>query len=199
MHFSKGKFKILFIILVFCFGFLDNHSALAVTGTCGSTHYNCVSGTLNGAQGSGGCNEGPVYTYNWNWKCDGDNGSMTCYEEVPICGTANGASFTSLDSSATNLCYSCHGSQQFSPTDFRVTSTGWTWVCRSKYGNPGCSNNFCLFATPINCSATKVAPPVNGVCNATHYNCNAGTSINNLQGGASWAWQCRGLNGGSTA
>ncbi len=40
---------------------------------------------------------------------------------------------------------------------------------------------------------------VNGVCAATHWNCTAGTSINNATGANSWTWQCKGSGGGSTA
>ncbi len=41
---------------------------------------------------------------------------------------------------------------------------------------------------------------VNGTCAATHYNCSAGTSINNNPNSASaWTWSCAGSNGGTTA
>ncbi len=38
---------------------------------------------------------------------------------------------------------------------------------------------------------------VNGVCDATHFSCIAGTSINN-SGTGPWTWQCQGSGGGST-
>lgn len=43
------------------------------------------------------------------------------------------------------------------------------------------------------------AEPVNGSCSATHYNCSAGTSANNVSGETSWTWNCNGSNGGSNA
>jgi hypothetical protein len=39
--------------------------------------------------------------------------------------------------------------------------------------------------------------PVNGICSATHYNCAAGTSVNNTSGVSTWTWSCNGANGGS--
>ncbi len=41
--------------------------------------------------------------------------------------------------------------------------------------------------------------PINGVCRATHFSCNAGTSTNNSTGATSWTWDCRGSGGGTTA
>lgn len=40
---------------------------------------------------------------------------------------------------------------------------------------------------------------VNGSCAATHFNCSAGTSTNNVDGSTAWTWSCAGSNGGTTA
>jgi hypothetical protein len=48
-------------------------------------------------------------------------------------------------------------------------------------------------------SATFTANPVNGVCSATHYNCTAGTSVNNAVNSPNWTWTCNGLYGGTNA
>lgn len=40
---------------------------------------------------------------------------------------------------------------------------------------------------------------VNGTCSPAHYTCTAGTSIQNVNGSASWTWKCTGANGGSAA
>ncbi|MHB8660997.1 MAG: CARDB domain-containing protein [Minisyncoccota bacterium] len=42
-------------------------------------------------------------------------------------------------------------------------------------------------------------PPVNGSCSPTHYNCTAGTSINQVDNGTTWTWSCAGSGGGTTA
>ncbi len=46
-----------------------------------------------------------------------------------------------------------------------------------------------------------VAPAVNGVCGAAHFNCSAGSYPGGGTGGSSgpWAWSCVGSNGGTTA
>ncbi|MDD5639261.1 MAG: GBS Bsp-like repeat-containing protein [Candidatus Pacebacteria bacterium] len=119
-------------------------------GACGSTHYNCASGVPGDSYGDSGCNDGTIHT--WSWNCN----DVKCYEYKPICGTANGNSFTSLDSSTSNLCFTCHETQQFAPADFKETSTGWTWTCRSPYDS-GCNNNICVISSPVNCSANKIA------------------------------------------
>ena len=48
---------------------------------------------------------------------------------------------------------------------------------------------------------TDGCPPttVNGVCGATHYNCSAGTSANNVSGATTWTWSCNGSGGGTDA
>ena len=40
---------------------------------------------------------------------------------------------------------------------------------------------------------------INGSCGATHYNCNSGTSVNQVAGATNWTWTCQGSNGGSNA
>ena len=44
-----------------------------------------------------------------------------------------------------------------------------------------------------------VLQPVNGVCSASHYGCNAGNSANNAVNSPNWTWSCNGINGGSNA
>ena len=43
------------------------------------------------------------------------------------------------------------------------------------------------------------APVVDGSCSATHYDCTAGTSVDNVSGSSSWTWSCEGSGGGTTA
>lgn len=43
------------------------------------------------------------------------------------------------------------------------------------------------------------SPAVDGACSATHYDCTAGTSSNNVDGSGSWTWSCDGSGGGATA
>lgn len=47
--------------------------------------------------------------------------------------------------------------------------------------------------------ATVTVNPLNGACNATHYTCNAGSSVNNVSGAMKWTWNCNGANGGTNA
>ncbi len=49
------------------------------------------------------------------------------------------------------------------------------------------------------CSVKVNLAPINGSCSVTHYTCTTGTSANDVNGSSSWAWQCKGANGGSTA
>ncbi|MFA5080901.1 MAG: hypothetical protein WC472_04760, partial [Candidatus Paceibacterota bacterium] len=72
------------------------------------------------------------------------------------------------------------------------------------YGT-NCSDYTTIYLNTCHSSCTNTSPgeqcyikPATPVCGSTHYNCNVGTSINNLQGGASWAWQCQGSGGGTT-
>lgn len=44
-----------------------------------------------------------------------------------------------------------------------------------------------------------VGNSVNGACSATHYNCDAGNSINNVNGSTAWTWGCAGSGGGASA
>ncbi|MFA6252597.1 MAG: hypothetical protein WCX74_04325 [Candidatus Paceibacterota bacterium] len=181
-------FKCSFLLLIVILGFGVNIST-AFGGTCGSTHYNCASGTSSNSS-SGGCTDGLIYR--WFWNCD----STTCAETSPMCGTANGGSFSSLSSSDTTLCYTCNGTQQFSSANFTATSNGWTWTCN------GYSN---YIYTPVNCSANKI---INGTCgssNGSNFSsapttnlCSAGTA-SSVSGTGPWTWTCSGINGGTTA
>lgn len=45
---------------------------------------------------------------------------------------------------------------------------------------------------------TVEAPPVVGVCSATHYSCAAGTSISNVSNAATWTWSCSASGGNAS-
>jgi|CXWL01.1.fsa_nt_gi hypothetical protein len=42
-------------------------------------------------------------------------------------------------------------------------------------------------------------PVINGSCASTHYNCSAGTSVNNIENTTTWTWDCIESGGGTSA
>ncbi|TXH01138.1 MAG: hypothetical protein E6R05_06030 [Candidatus Moraniibacteriota bacterium] len=62
----------------------------------------------------------------------------------------------------------------------------------------GASNGTCPASCSSSCTDNTCVGRVDGVCNANHYNCNAGTSINNTDGATQWTWDCQGSGGGNT-
>ncbi|MFA6348505.1 MAG: hypothetical protein WCX30_03700, partial [Candidatus Paceibacterota bacterium] len=131
---------------------------------------------------------GPNFNYTASsvifWSCGGSKCYVYGIPSNGSCGPAAKSYAYNATSYSGSQCSSGTASSSAFPA--QGSSTSWD-----------CSGTFTGYS--VHCSASRAAAPVAGVCNPTHYNCNTGTSINNLQGGASWAWQCRGLNGGSTA
>lgn len=81
------------------------------------------------------------------------------------------------------------------PGDYTISVTTEYWYCPDNcWWEPGGSDSF----------SWTVAEPVaivNGQCSspAVHYNCNVGTSANNVSGATSWTWNCNGSGGGTNA
>ncbi|MBI4086698.1 hypothetical protein HY416_01815 [Candidatus Kaiserbacteria bacterium] len=123
-----------------------------------------------------------VFRFNGGGSFGGQSNSVMVVAQGESCGPVNGACRPEPDTH-----YECApGSTSANNV---VSSTGWTWTCNGSNGG-----------TSASCSEPIGPPVVNGKCNATHYQCDAGTSVNNI-GGASgpWSWNCVGSNGGTTA
>jgi len=205
MCFSKSKTKILLIILAFCFNFLIIGETFGACGRANGQTYKYNNLSLNSYPLCSGIK--PNY-YNvhmgnktWNWLCTDTycNASWaitacTICKQWGDCTLNNGV--------YTQKClqgdYSCEGGMN-----------GSYYLCNDSAGHEQCgflkkeeSDYLCssygkcdaIVSEGRSCSLN----PINGVCNSTHYNCNVGTSINNLQGGLSWDWQCQGSDGGTT-
>jgi len=71
---------------------------------------------------------------------------------------------------------------------YRAYNPGGHWYWAVEFGS--------YIDSPVT-YVTSAPTPVNGVCSATHYNCAAGTSVNNVNGTASYTWTCNGSNGGA--
>jgi len=61
------------------------------------------------------------------------------------------------------------------------------------------TNNYVCNGPYSYTTVTVVDPAVNGACAATHYDCAAGTSANNVSGNSAWTWNCNGTGGGTNA
>ncbi|MFA6251978.1 MAG: hypothetical protein WCX74_01070 [Candidatus Paceibacterota bacterium] len=186
-----------------------------INGSCSSTHYKCNTGTsINNLQGGA----------SWAWQCQGTNGgtTATCSESFPVSpvnGSCNNSCpYCCSSGSAINQYnngnyyqWNCSGQNGGSNSGTCVYNniSACTWSCGSwdachsnntQYRTCSSSPSGCTGSNPYATSQRcQYVTPVNGSCSSAHYNCNAGTSINNLQGGVSWVWQCQGTNGGTTA
>jgi hypothetical protein len=143
--------------------------AVAVNGSCASTHYNCASGTLGSY--SEYPNSAAPNLYAWQWWCNGSNGGTneqcTEYKNIPCNlpwgGTIdNGSSVTAYLNSSV-----AYGSACASET--RTCSNG---TLSGSYTNQSCSVGTCV--SNGSCSAVQPA------CNQTTYgvdNCGNSCSL----------------------
>ncbi|MFA6252602.1 MAG: hypothetical protein WCX74_04350, partial [Candidatus Paceibacterota bacterium] len=139
-----------------------------------------------------------------SWQCSYSGITINCSGSLGVCGqSAVVPKGRTQTPTSTNACqpgytfrdpeiidyhlsgpYSYLGYRTYGASSNYTFSQVWKWSCNpSGFGD---------------CFA-NILESTNGSCSSTHYNCNAGTSINNLQGSTGWAWQCQGSNGGTTA
>ncbi len=76
--------------------------------------------------------------------------------------------------------YNCSSGVPRLPSE---SSTAWTWDCDSPNSTNGGPRASCSETKPV-----IVTPD----CGPTHYSCNVGTSMSNVDNGSIWSWLCRG-------
>ena len=167
----------------------------ATNGACGASHLATLSSAPTTNLCSGGTESAISGNGPWNWSCVGSNGgtSATCQAakvptvNLPTCGSANLASFTSAP--ATNLCSSGSASA--------VSGSGpWTWSCAGLSAADG---------SPVSCSAKKTTNGACGSSNSLFLSSAPSTNLcdlgaaSSVSGSGPWSWSCAGSNGGTTA
>lgn len=119
---------------------------------------------------------------------------------TPTSGTVNSVN-PSLNWSVTNSPTSCTASGDWSGLQAASgpnISQGVLTTVKTYTYTLTCSNAIGIGA-PASATVVVSPPPVNGVCSATHYSCNVGTSANNANGDTAWTWSCNGSYGGTNA
>jgi hypothetical protein len=144
-----------------------------------------------------------------SWTCSGTNGgssSGTCSASrtaTPVngaCGTANGRTFSSGETSYGSYTQCSSGSP--STTAFPASGSSVSWTCSGTNGG-----------SSVNCSASRSAAIVNGACGTAngrnfaytdtgyypYTQCSSGSPDNTgfPKAGSSFWWNCKGSNGGA--
>ena len=172
---------------------LDNVSASAGNGACGSANGVAASS----APASGLCSTGMASAVSgsgpWNWSCAGSSGGTTASCSAPLhpaavngsCGTSNGADLTSVPT--TGLCSMGAASA--------VSGAGpWTWHCAgsNRGSTASCSAQLEISGVCGSANGTDVASaPTANLCSVG--------SASAVTGSGPFAWTCAGSNGGSAA
>lgn len=145
-----------------------------VNGVCSSVHYGC-----NTSPTAISTSDNPT---SWTWTCPGQYGgsNTSCVENKIIVNGVCGPS------PANQQHYQCVSGNSVNAMYNSLTYL-YTWNCNGANGG-----------TNANCSENVTPPPVNGQCDAIHYNCLAGTSIGGYDAGDAWVWNCAGSFGGAT-
>ena len=134
-----------------------------------------MSGTLSSSnctisQGASTCNS----SINWNTTNPQGTSSVTTPPNITV-GTGNSGSTSYPIPYGSTDFYLYNNNTQLSQSSATATCAGGTAF----------NNGVC-------------APISGGSCGATHYTCNAGTSINNSENSpTNWTWTCTGVNGGA--
>ena len=172
---------------------LDNDSASAGNGACGSANGVAVTSAPTSSLCSAGMASAVSGSGPWNWSCAGSSGGTTASCSAPLlpaavngsCGTSNGADLTSVPT--TGLCSAGAASA--------VSGTGpWNWSCAGSNGGSAAS---CAAQLEINGSCGSAngvamsAKPTKNLCST-----GAASAVN---GKGPWDWTCAGSSGGTTA
>lgn len=99
------------------------------------------------------------------------------------------------------------GSQNISGSaDFTAQSppqtTGYNAIFDYNIYTNGGANLLNSYSAPLPYTVVVPPPaptPINGVCGTSAYNCTSGTSVNNVDTGTAWTWDCNGINNGIKA
>ena len=193
-----------------------------INGSCNSTHYNCNPGTL------GSYNEESTYYWWWCNGSDGGSNAY-CTENKPTptnspttppfscpaadawCSNHGGIALTVPQDVANwtecrNWCDTVMNQTNYPLCQYNGGGNNRNcWVNYAPSGGISACNwtantgvpPYGAVSSEYNCPRSSSA--INGSCNSLHYNCNAGTSANNVSGATTWTWNCNGSNGGSNA
>jgi hypothetical protein len=149
----------------------------------------CTNGAT--ATFTGSCS-GTTYTLSGHGWSTTEPNSPFCPPPAPACPPNAPYTETNAGSIATYcnaMGVTCGAGTKYVSSLSCNSAPGW-----APYGAsctaPGCGGCGCVPIPPA---------PVSGVCGASHYSCNAGTSANNTTSGGAWRWNCNGANGGSNA
>jgi len=125
------------------------------------------------------------------WNYDSSNtatlrGYQPYYVKITgVCGSANGRTFTNTETGYGSYPQCSKGSSDNGA--FPTPGGSVSWKCLGQF-----------WGAYASCSASRQPAAITGSCSnpATHYNCSAGASVNNVNGANSYTWDCNGSNGG---
>ena len=125
----------------------------------------------------------PLYSNTtFTFYCTGAGGTSLTQSVTVLVGAAPQVNVVNGSCSTTH--YGCNAGTSANNSD---NSTNWTWNCNGSGGG-----------TNASCSENKSSrPPVDGECGEYHYDCNEGSSGDEIDDGGAWNWTCYGEYGGS--
>ncbi|EKE19957.1 MAG: hypothetical protein ACD_8C00076G0004 [uncultured bacterium] len=170
---------------------------------CGSAQEQILS---TKPTGDSACSSGSAIEYitsegspHWYWKCSNASGTVSCYAIktiLPVCGTANGQTF-SLEPLNNTLCVTG------SASSVEKNSSGWSWSCR---GNSdaiiSCHANISIPSESMVISeSTLLCGTANGQSfsaqPADNLLCAKGSASGVEKNTSSWNWKCMEANSSS--